>query len=40
LTGRAPFMPMASTRMYWSGSTSPGRRVISVPSGVKSTIVG
>ncbi len=39
-TGRAPFMPSASTCMYRSGSTSPGNRVISWPSGVNSTIVG
>ena len=32
-TGRAPFMPRASTCMYRSGSTSPGKRVISLPSG-------
>ena len=25
LTGRAPFIPIASTRMYWSASTSPGQ---------------
>ena len=40
LIGRLPLIPIASTRMYCSASTSPGRRVISRPSGVNRIIVG
>src|SRR5450432_2452299 len=40
LTGRAPFMPRLSTRMYWSASTSPGRRVISLPLAFSRIMVG
>ena len=40
LIGRAPFIPEFSTCMYCSASTSPGRRVISLPSGVNRIMVG
>ena len=33
-------MPKVSTRMYCSASTSPGSRVISVPSGLSRIMVG